>query len=134
MNILIIIASLLLSLGSSGWFIRTYYNRNAEYRCLTEEEINLSEKKSELFGKLKNAQNAIAQSHSLESIRTNMEYTRQRLSNLDEEHRDILSSTDRLRRQEKQHAALQQEIDKLQQEINNLQMELNQRQSSKNRI
>ena len=36
MKILIIIAGFLLSLGSSGWFIRTYYGRDAEYRQALE--------------------------------------------------------------------------------------------------
>ena len=36
MKILIIIAGFLLSLGSSGWFIRTYYGRDVEYRQALE--------------------------------------------------------------------------------------------------
>lgn len=48
MKILIIIAGFLLSLGSSGWFIRTYYGRDVEYRQALEAERSLSEEKAEL--------------------------------------------------------------------------------------
>lgn len=98
MKILIIITSFLLSLGSSGWFIRAYYGRDAEYRQALEEERNLSEEKAELTKKLAKDLQTIEQSDSLESIRTRMEYLRQQLSRLDEERRDILNSGERLRR------------------------------------
>ena len=90
MKILIIIAGFLLSLGSSGWFIRTYYGRDAEYRQALEE-------KAELAKKLAKDLKTIEQSNSLESIRTRMEYLRQQLSRLDEERRDILNSEEELR-------------------------------------
>ena len=92
MKILIIIAGFLLSLGSSGWFIRTYYGRDAEYRQALEAERSLSEEKAELAKKLAKDLKTIEQSNSLESIRTRMEYLRQQLSRLDEERRDILNS------------------------------------------
>ena len=97
MKILIIIAGFLLSLGSSGWFIRTYYGRDAEYRQALEAERGLSEEKAELAKKLAKDLKTIEQSNSLESIRTRMEYLRQQLSRLDEERRDILNSEEELR-------------------------------------
>ena len=97
MKILIIIAGFLLSLGSSGWFIRTYYGRDAEYRQALEAERSLSEEKAELAKKLAKDLKTIEQSNSLESIRTRMEYLRQQLSRLDEERRDILNSEEDLR-------------------------------------
>lgn len=97
MKILIIIAGFLLSLGSTGWFIRTYYGRDAEYRQALEAERSLSEEKAELAKKLAKDLQAIEQSNSLESIRTRMEYLRQQLSRLDEERRDILNSEEELR-------------------------------------
>lgn len=97
MKILIIIAGFLLSLGSTGWFIRTYYGRDAEYRQALEAERSLSEEKAELTKKLAKDLQAIEQSNSLESIRTRMEYLRQQLSRLDEERRDILNSEEQLR-------------------------------------
>ena len=97
MKILIIIAGFLLSLGSSGWFIRTYYGRDAEYRQALEAERSLSEEKAELAKKLAKDLKTIEQSNSLESIRTRMEYLRQQLSRLDEERRDILNSEEELR-------------------------------------
>ena len=97
MKILIIIAGFLLSLGSSGWFIRTYYGRDAEYRQSLEAERSLSEEKAELAKKLAKDLKTIEQSNSLESIRTRMEYLRQQLSRLDEERRDILNSEEELR-------------------------------------
>ena len=97
MKILIIIAGFLLSLGSSGWFIRTYYGRDAEYRQALEAERSLSEEKAELAKKLDKDLKTIEQSNSLESIRTRMEYLRQQLSRLDEERRDILNSEEELR-------------------------------------
>lgn len=97
MKILIIIAGFLLSLGSSGWFIRTYYGRDAEYRQALEAERSLSEEKAELAKKLAKDLKTIEQSNSLESIRTRMEYLRQQLSRLDEERRDILNSGEELR-------------------------------------
>lgn len=97
MKILIIIAGFLLSLGSSGWFIRTYYGRDAEYRQALEAERSLSEEKAELAKKLAKELKTIEQSNSLESIRTRMEYLRQQLSRLDEERRDILNSEEELR-------------------------------------
>ena len=80
MKILIIIAGFLLSLGSSGWFIRTYYGRDVEYRQALEAERSLSEEKAELAKKLAKDLKTIEQSNSLESIRTRMEYLRQQLS------------------------------------------------------
>ena len=97
MKILIIIASFLLSLGSSGWFIWTYYGRDAEYRQAPEEERSLSEEKAELTKKLAKDLQTIEQSGSLGSVRTGMKYLRQQLSRLDEERRDILNSGERLR-------------------------------------
>ena len=97
MKILIIIAGFLLSLGSSGWFIRTYYGRDAEYRQALEAERSLSEEKAELAKKLAKDLKTIEQSNSLESIRTRMEYLRQQLSRIDEERRDILNSEEELR-------------------------------------
>ena len=97
MKILIIIAGFLLSLGSSGWFIRTYYGRDTEYRQALEAERSLSEEKAELAKKLAKDLKTIEQSNSLESIRTRMEYLRQQLSRLDEERRDILNSEEELR-------------------------------------
>ena len=97
MKFLIIIAGFLLSLGSSGWFIRTYYGRDAEYRQALEAERSLSEEKAELAKKLAKDLKTIEQSNSLESIRTRMEYLRQQLSRLDEERRDILNSEEELR-------------------------------------
>ncbi len=97
MKILIIIAGFLLSLGSSRWFIRTYYGRDAEYRQALEAERSLSEEKAELAKKLAKDLKTIEQSNSLESIRTRMEYLRQQLSRLDEERRDILNSEEELR-------------------------------------
>ena len=97
MKILIINAGFLLSLGSSGWFIRTYYGRDAEYRQALEAERSLSEEKAELAKKLAKDLKTIEQSNSLESIRTRMEYLRQQLSRLDEERRDILNSEEELR-------------------------------------
>ena len=97
MKILIIIAGFLLSLGSSGWFIRTYYGRDAEYRQALEAERSLSEEKAELAKKLAKDLKTIEQSNSLESIRTRMEYLRQQLSRLDEERRDILNTEEELR-------------------------------------
>ena len=97
MKILIIIAGFLLSLGSSGWFIRTYYGRDVEYRQALEAERSLSEEKAELAKKLAKDLKTIEQSYSLESIRTRMEYLRQQLSRLDEERRDILNSEEELR-------------------------------------
>ena len=97
MKILIIIAGFLLSRGSSGWFIRTYYGRDAEYRQALEAERSLSEEKAELAKKLAKDLKTIEQSNSLESIRTRMEYLRQQLSRLDEERRDILNSEEELR-------------------------------------
>ena len=97
MKILIIIAGFLLSLGSSGWFIRTYYGRDAEYRQALEAERSLSEEKAELAKKLAKDLKTIEQSNSLESIRTRMEYLRQQLSRLDEERRYILNSEEELR-------------------------------------
>lgn len=97
MKILIIIAGFLLSLGSSGWFIRTYYGRDAEYRQALEAERSLSEEKAELAKKLAKDLKTIEQSNSLESILTRMEYLRQQLSRLDEERRDILNSEEELR-------------------------------------
>ena len=97
MKILITIAGSLLSLGSSGWFIRTYYGRDAEYRQALEAERSLSEEKAELAKKLAKDLKTIEQSNSLESIRTRMEYLRQQLSRLDEERRDILNSEEELR-------------------------------------
>ena len=82
MKILIIIAGFLLSLGSSGWFIRTYYGRDVEYRQALEAERSLSEEKAELAKKLAKDLKTIEQSNSLESIRTRMEYLRQQLSRL----------------------------------------------------
>ena len=97
MKILIIIAGFLLSLGSSGWFIRTYYGRDAEYRQALEAERSLSEEKAELAKKLAKDLKTIEQSNSLESIRTRMEYLRQQLSRLDEERQDIQNSEEALR-------------------------------------
>ena len=97
MKILIIIAGFLLSLGSSGWCIRTYYGRDVEYRQALEAERSLSEEKAELAKKLAKDLKTIEQSNSLESIRTRMEYLRQQLSRLDEERRDILNSEEELR-------------------------------------
>ena len=97
MKILIIIAGFLLSLGSSGWFIRTYYGRDVEYRQALEAERSLSEEKSEQAKNLAKDLKTIEQSNSLESIRTRMEYLRQQLSRLDEERRDILNSEEELR-------------------------------------
>jgi len=96
MKILIII-SLLLSLGSSGWFIWSYYDKDAGYRQALEEERILSEEKAELAKKLAQDQQTIKQSNSLESIRTRMEYLRQQLSRLDEERREILNRGEQLR-------------------------------------
>jgi vacuolar-type H+-ATPase subunit I/STV1 len=112
MKTLIVIASLLLSLGSSGWFIWTYYSRDTEYRRLLEEENALSEEKSDLTKKLEKDRQTVEQSNSLESIRTKTEYLRQQLSRLDDERRNILDSGERLRRLEEREASLRQELGK----------------------
>lgn len=112
MKTLIVIASLLLSVGSSGWFIRTYYSRDAAYRQVVEEERALSEEKSDLSKKLEKDRRTIDQSHSLESIRTKTEYLRQQISLLDEECRGILGSEERLRRLEERQASLRQQLGK----------------------
>ena len=65
MKILIIIAGFLLSLGSSGWFIRTYYGRDAEYRQALEAERSLSEEKAEL-AKLKELPAETVDGHRVE--------------------------------------------------------------------
>ncbi len=109
MKILIII-SLLLSLGSSGWFIWSYYDRNAGYRQALEEERTLSEEKSELTKKLAKDQKTIEQSNSLESIRTRMETLRQQLSRLDEERREILNSGEQLRLLEERQETLRRQL------------------------
>ncbi len=109
MKILIII-SLLLSLGSSGWFIWAYYDRNAGYRQALEEERTLSEEKSELTKKLAKDQKTIEQSNSLESIRTRMETLRQQLSRLDEERREILNSGEQLRLLEERQETLRRQL------------------------
>ncbi|MCC8148230.1 hypothetical protein [Akkermansia sp.] len=112
MKTLIIITSLLLSLGSSGWFIWSYYDRNAKYRQAVEEENSLSDEKADLSKKLENGRQIIEQSNSLESIRTKEEYLQKQLSRLDEESRSILESEGELRQLEDRQADLRRELDK----------------------
>lgn len=111
MNAIIIIFSLLLSLGSSGWFGWTYYERNTAYGKLADEESTLSEEKSTLTKQIEQDQQTIGKSRSLESGRIKVEHLTNQIANLDEEILSVQASKERLNKLEEERDRLQRDLD-----------------------
>lgn len=110
MKSLIIISSLLLSLGASGWFGWTYYKRDTNYRQLGDQALSLSEEKTTLSNNLEQDQKLIKQSASLESLRFTMETGRNQMARMEEELNRIRNSGQELEKLQEEQRQLEEEL------------------------